>query len=118
MVELTLRTVDPRIPYTKVHASRGKRTRAEPISALYEQGLIHHVGIFPVLEDQMTTWDAEDGSTSPDRLDALVWLFTYLMLGRLPGRKAKSRSGAGRGKMDDALGAMSYQEKRTKVATR
>lgn len=92
LVEANLRTVDPRIPYTKVHASRGKRTRAEPISSLYEQGLIHHVGIFSLLEDQMTTWDAEDGSISPDRLDALVWLFTYLMLVRQP-REAESKQG-------------------------
>jgi phage terminase large subunit-like protein len=81
LVEANLRTVHPNIPYTKVHASRGKRIRAEPISSLYEQGLVHHVGVFPALEDQLTTWDATDGSTSPDRLDALVWLMTFLMLG-------------------------------------
>lgn len=92
MVESTLRTVDPRIPYTKVHASRGKRTRAEPISALYDQGLVHHVGILPTLEDQMTTWDSEAGDPSPDRLDAGVWVLTYLML-KPPRRKAKSRKG-------------------------
>jgi len=92
MVETTLRSVQPNIPYAKVHASRGKRTRAEPISALYEQGLVHHVGVFPGLEDQMTVWDATDGSDSPDRVDALVWLLTYLMLNRHPG-KATSRQG-------------------------
>lgn len=92
MVETTLRTVSPRIPYTKVHASRGKRTRAEPISALYEQGLVHHVGVFPDLEDQLTTWDATDGSSSPDRLDALVWVLTWLMLFHKVG-KATSRQG-------------------------
>jgi len=92
MVETTLRSVQPNIPYAKVHASRGKRTRAEPISALYEQGLVHHVGVFPGLEDQMTTWDATDGSDSPDRVDALVWLLTWLMLYRSPG-KATSRQG-------------------------
>jgi len=92
MVETTLRSVQPNIPYAKVHASRGKRTRAEPISALYEQGLVHHVGVFPGLEDQMTVWDSTDGSPSPDRVDALVWLLTYLMLGRHPG-KATSRQG-------------------------
>jgi len=92
MVETTLRSVQPNIPYAKVHASRGKRTRAEPISALYEQGLVHHVGVFPGLEDQMTTWDATDGSDSPDRVDALVWLLTWLMLHGHPG-KATSRQG-------------------------
>ncbi len=116
MVESTLRSVDPKIPYTKVHASRGKRTRAEPVSALYEQGLVHHVGIFPTLEDQMTTWDAEDGSPSPDRLDAAVWLFSYLMLTRLPGRKAKSRAGTQR--KADSLTPMSYKEKKMKVVRR
>ena len=92
MVETTLRTVSPRIPFIKVHASRGKRTRAEPVSALYEQGLVHHVGVFPGLEDQMTTWDASDGSPSPDRVDALVWLLTWLMLHHIP-KKAMSRQG-------------------------
>jgi phage terminase large subunit-like protein len=65
-------------PYTKVHASRGKLTRAEPVSALYEQGLIHHVGSFAELEDQMTTY--VPGEKSPDRMDALVWAFTELMV--------------------------------------
>jgi phage terminase large subunit-like protein len=67
------------IPYTAVHASRGKRTRAEPVSALYEQGRVHHVGVFGKLEDQMTTW-LPDVDNSPDRMDALVWALTKLML--------------------------------------
>jgi predicted phage terminase large subunit-like protein len=80
MVELTIRTVDPHISYAAVHASRGKRTRAEPVAALYEQGKVHHAGGFPDLEDQMCTYtpDAYDGS--PDRVDALVWALTDLML--------------------------------------
>lgn len=92
MVEATLRSVQKNIPYVSVHASRGKRARAEPISALYERGLVHHVGVFPALEDQMTTWDASDGSDSPDRLDALVWVLTWLML-YTTGKKATSRQG-------------------------
>ncbi len=68
----------------EVRASRGKMTRAEPVSALYEQGKIHHVGVFSGLESQMTTWDATS-EESPDRVDALVWLFTGLMLGNLSG---------------------------------
>jgi phage terminase large subunit-like protein len=80
MVELTLRTVDPKIPYTGVWASRGKRTRAEPIAALYEQGLVHHVGGFAELEDEMQSW--VPGDPSPNRMDALVWALTDLMLGR------------------------------------
>jgi phage terminase large subunit-like protein len=92
LVEANLRAVNDRIPYTKIIVSRGKRIRAEPIHALYEQGLVHHVGQFAKLEDQMTTWDAEDGSPSPDRLDALVWLLTYLMLYRVK-KRASSRQG-------------------------
>ncbi len=80
MVELTIRTVDMQASYTAVHASRGKRTRAEPISALYEQGRVHHVGTFPALEDQMSTWVPDGGEPSPDRMDAAVWAFTELML--------------------------------------
>lgn len=77
MVELTLRTVDPSIPYTGLHASRGKLTRAEPIAALYEQGKMHHVGAFSQLEDELCEW--VPGAVSPNRLDALVWAFTALM---------------------------------------
>lgn len=86
MVEHTLRSVDPAIPYTAVHASRGKLTRAEPVSALYEQGKVHHVGTFAALEDQMTSYDGSRTGASPDRLDALVWGLTALMLGDPPGR--------------------------------
>lgn len=63
-----------------VHASRGKQTRAEPIAALFEQGKVHMVGSFAALEDQLCTWTAEDAS--PDRMDALVWALTDLMLGK------------------------------------
>lgn len=86
MVESTLRSVDPGIPYTPVHASRGKLTRAEPVSALYEQGRMHHVGMFGPLEDQLTSYDGSRGGTSPDRLDALCWAVHELMLGEPPGR--------------------------------
>lgn len=80
MVEHTIRTVDQNVAFNKVHASRGKYTRAEPVSALYEQGRIHHVGFFPDLEDQLCEW--VPGDKSPDRLDALVWAITELMLGQ------------------------------------
>lgn len=76
MVVQTLRTFDPNLPVTAVHASRGKQIRAEPIAALYEQGRVHHAGCFPELEDQMTEW--VPGDRSPDRLDALVWALTDL----------------------------------------
>jgi phage terminase large subunit-like protein len=78
MVEYTIRTIEKNIPFNQVHASRGKYIRAEPISALYEQNKIHHVGTFGDLEDQMCEWTV--GDKSPDRLDALVWALTELML--------------------------------------
>lgn len=77
MVILLLRQVEPNVPTKKVVATRGKRVRAEPISALYEQGRVHHVGMFSLLEDQMVTWTPDD-TNSPDRLDALVWALTEL----------------------------------------
>lgn len=70
----------PHVTIRRVHASRGKRARAEAPAALSEQHRVHHVGCFARLEDQLCTWDASDGSPSPDRLDAFVWLVTYLML--------------------------------------
>jgi len=80
LVESNIRTADPSVSYRSVHASRGKATRAEPVAALYEQGKIHHVGVFPHLEDQLTTWDPRAGAPSPDRLDSLVWAFTELIV--------------------------------------
>ena len=77
MIELLLKQVDPVVSFKKVTATRGKKVRAEPISALYEQARVHHVGGFPELEDQMVTW-TPDSSTSPDRMDALVWALTEL----------------------------------------
>ena len=78
MVEVTLRTVEPTVPYRTLHASRGKVARAEPIAALYEQGRVHHVGSFDALEDQMCSY--VPGGDSPDRMDALVWAITDLGL--------------------------------------
>jgi predicted phage terminase large subunit-like protein len=85
LVESTLRAVDPNIPFRAVHASRGKLTRAEPVSALYEQGRVHHVGVFGSLEDQMTSYDGARSGSSPDRLDALCWAVFDLLLGTPPG---------------------------------
>lgn len=79
MVEHTIRTVEPHIPYRGVTASRGKQIRAEPVAALYEQGKAHHVGAFPDLEDQLVNW-VPGAEESPDRLDAMVWAVTDLML--------------------------------------
>jgi phage terminase large subunit-like protein len=78
LVGAQIRIVAPNVPYSDVHASRGKRTRGEPVAALYEQGRVHHVGAFDVLEDQMITWIPDAGEDSPDRADALVWGITEL----------------------------------------
>jgi hypothetical protein len=78
-IEATLRAVDRNVPVRTVSASRNKITRAEPISALYEQHRVHHVGGFAELEDEMCSY--EPGTVaSPDRLDALVWAMTDLMI--------------------------------------
>ena len=79
MVVETLRTVDATLPVRKVHASRGKMQRAEPVSALYEKGRVIHAGEFAELEDELLTWDP-GSSWSPGRLDAVVWALTDLML--------------------------------------
>jgi predicted phage terminase large subunit-like protein len=79
LVATVLRTVDPNVSYSAVHASRGKVTRAEPVAALYEQRRVHHVGTFAELEDQLCQWTPGD-TKSPDRLDALVWAVTELMV--------------------------------------
>jgi len=96
MVSSVLKAQDRTLPIKLVHASRGKVVRAEPISALYEQGRIHHVGSFDLLEDQMCTFSVDqvrNSSTgSPDRVDALVWGITELfekIAGR-PSRKNKN----------------------------
>lgn len=77
MVEHTIRTIRPDIPIKVVRASRGKIVRAEPVSSLYQQGKVHHVGTFPVLEDQMCNY-VQGARKSPDHLDALVWTITDL----------------------------------------
>ena len=73
LVERLIRSIDTTISYRAVHATRGKLVRAEPVAALYEQGRVHHMGIFPELESQMCTYTGERLKPSPDRLDALVW---------------------------------------------
>lgn len=88
MVRHTIESVKKNAPVTIVHASRGKQARAEPIAALYEQNKISHSQPFPELESQMCTWEPLGSNdtkkttpqASPDRLDAMVWAFTALML--------------------------------------
>ena len=73
LVEKLIRTLDSGVRYKSVHATRGKMVRAEPVAALYEQGRVHHCGVFSELETQMCTYTGERPKPSPDRLDALVW---------------------------------------------
>lgn len=87
LVEKIIRTVDPNVAYRGVHASKGKIARAEPVAALYEQHKVHHIGTFSQLEDQLTTYVPGEADFSPDRMDALVWAITELML--------KKRAGGG-----------------------
>jgi predicted phage terminase large subunit-like protein len=78
MVLDTIRHVDPQVPLKKLTASRGKRTRAEPIAALYEQGRVYHAMSFPELEDQMCSFIPDNITGLDDRVDALVWALTEL----------------------------------------
>lgn len=78
MVRTIIRSVSPTAAYKGIHATKGKYTRAEPISALYEQNKVKHVGCFQKLEEELTEWTP--GADSPNRLDAVVWAFTELML--------------------------------------
>jgi len=88
MVEATLRVIDPNVAFAAVRASRDKVTRAEPVAALYEQGRVHHLGAFPQLEDQMCSFTPSgvrdfairSAGDSPDRVDALVWALTDLLV--------------------------------------
>ncbi len=80
MVEHTVRSIDggKLVAIKVVTASRGKAIRAEPISARYEKGQVHHVGIFTQLEDEQCSWIPNSGMSSPNRMDALVWAATEL----------------------------------------
>ncbi|MFC6487966.1 ATP-binding protein, partial [Nitratireductor sp. GCM10026969] len=84
MVGSVIATVNPGVPVKPVRASRGKWLRAEPVAALYAQGRVRHAQRFPALEDEMCDFgtDGLSGGRSPDRVNALVWAVTELMLGR------------------------------------
>jgi phage terminase large subunit-like protein len=86
MVETVLRAADLAMPIKRVHASRTKSVRAEPIAALYEARRVFHTAAFPEMEDQMCGLVSGGGyegpGRSPDRADALVWALTELMLGK------------------------------------
>jgi len=101
MVESTIRTVDPNVPVTLVWASKGKQPRAEPISALYEQNRVHHVGTFPELESEQTTW--VPGEDSPNHMDAAVWGFTDLFDQSVPDTVVAA-AGSNSGPVDELAG--------------
>jgi phage terminase large subunit-like protein len=109
LVEATIRMIDQNVSYKAVHASRGKLIRAEPVSALYEQNRVHHVGLFAELEDELCTF-SPGSSTSPDRLDALVWGISDLLVSGVPGygiiefyrREAMAAGGSAGAPRDDS----------------
>ena len=94
LVERLVRMIDPLVPFRAVHATRSKWLRAEPVAALYEQGRVAHVRGLGALEEQMGRMTATgwQGAGSPDRLDALVWALTDLMITPLQGGRPSVRS--------------------------
>lgn len=98
MVEHVIKSVDRSVAVELVHASRGKYVRAEPVSSLYEQGRVHHVGMFDKLEDQMCAFSIDNlrggANGSPDRVDALVWGLTKLF-DKIVGRRKSTNTNTG-----------------------
>ncbi len=80
LIESTLRQIDPNVSYHGVTASRGKMVRAEPVSALYEQGRVHHIGMHKELETQQTEYTGV--GESPDEFDSCVWSLTELVINK------------------------------------
>ena len=108
MVEHVIQTARPRTPYKMVTASRGKMVRAEPFSALYEQGRVRHAGIFQKLEDELCNFSTRGylGEGSPNRADAWIWVLAELFAGivepkRAPPKQGVVRRGAGQTFMAD-----------------
>lgn len=95
MAEQTLRRVRSTLPITRVHATKSKKLRAEPVSALYEQGRVKHLIPFPELEEEMTSYSGSIADKSPDRLDAMVYAVTDLFKLGVQSSRRKIRSGAG-----------------------
>lgn len=90
MVKYTIHSIDNSVPVKVVSATRGKAQRAEPVALQYERGRVHHVGTFNELEDQMLQFDPfEPPEVSPDRMDALVWAITDLLVGSVEMRQQK-----------------------------
>jgi phage terminase large subunit-like protein len=98
----TIRAADLSVKWVPVTATQGKELRAEPVAMLYSRrdvkgtlaSMVHHVGEFPFLEDEMTRWSPNSGQASPNRLDALTWAATELLLRDHPVIVAARNSGA------------------------
>lgn len=80
LLRMTLHNVDPTVRVALIHSSKSKKTRAEPVSQMYEQGRIKHLREFPLLTDQQTTWEPGLTKKSPDRIDALTFAATAAMI--------------------------------------
>lgn len=92
LLGMVMRDAGVQVPYRVVNANSSKRTRAEPVATLYEQGKVSHIGVHAQLEDQLLTWTGLGSEPSPDRLDSLVWAIRDLM-----GYTSKPRDGQPRG---------------------
>lgn len=79
-IRMAARSRGDSVRYKNVHATRGKAVRAQPVVATYERGEMHHVGSFPALEDEMVLWIPGETGNSPNRMDALVWAATEVMI--------------------------------------
>lgn len=92
--------------FAEANATRGKTLRAEPVAAFYEQApsRVWHVGRFADLESELTTWVEDDGQDSPNRLDALVWAITYLLVGNVTGRAKTTGAQIAAARLPSALG--------------
>lgn len=108
MVKQTIEVARPRTPFKKVTASRGKVVRAEPYSAMYENGKVRHVGYFPELEEELCGFSTHGytGSRSPNRADAWIWVLAELFPGITMPRKTRKARLPGFSPLDPAMGML------------
>ena len=106
-----IKQVDRNVPIKQVGARKGKHQRAEPAAGLYEQGRVHHVGSHAALEDQMCTFtsDIDRRQGSPDRVDALVWGFSHLLIKKREVLPAKNYHLGGGGYRESLGGGYNLQ---------
>jgi phage terminase large subunit-like protein len=121
LLEQAMKELGVRVPYMRVYATEHKKTRAEPVAMLYEQGysdetpelsnpVIHHINDLPELEDEMCEWTGDPGETSPNRLDALVWAITHLKrYSRKPQMSENGRKAAPYTEKKKARGAVAWK---------